>query len=408
MSLRPIDFSKSRAILIGTSEQAAGSGLIAMPAALRSLDAMGELLASTSCGWPAKRISTLANKSNQDGVAGEVASLISDTTDVLLFYYVGHGQLLRGGDDLGMALTDTSTRVELRRATSLRLNDLREDLKYSRCRIRLVILDCCFSGIATRSTQGPGDLADRVERAARVSGSFTLTASRANQAAIYDDGSGGLTYFTKVLTEIIGEGIPGAGADLTLTDVHHELERRFAELDIPDELERPEPTRLSSDSADRFSFARNVAAGPSPAAALHPAPSPSRADGSAGAAAPEPSAANPTQDRLPAQTFEQLRRRNWKLASGALAAGTVIGAEYATHHHQAQPGPAVHPTGGDNHADSLSGMADASGYGGIDAWLDDDSGDVPGLDGLHGYGSHGGDAYLTHDTSPANTSDDGG
>jgi Caspase domain len=403
MSPRPTEFSKSRAILLGTSEHATGSGLTAMPAALRSLDAMGDLLTSPACGWPAGRVSRLVNKSTQDGVAGEIASLISEATDVLLFYYVGHGQLLRGGDDLGMALTDTSNRVELRRATSLRLSDLREDLKYSRCRIKIVILDCCFSGIATRNTQSPGDLADRIDRAARVSGSFTLTASRANQAAIYEDGKGGLTYFTKVLAETIGEGIPGVGPDLTLADIHQELERRFAGLDITDELERPEPTRLSSDSADRFNFARNVA--PEASRAPRSAPAQNSPTPAAPTAAPSPS---PAGGSPPADTLARLRRRAWKLTGGALATGAVIGAEY-THHHDAQPSPAGHPAVSDgSHADPPWGAASPWGHGAASAWQDNDGGDAAEQHDAHGHGSDAGNAYLDYGASAAGSSDDGG
>jgi len=317
---QPIDFSRSRAILVGTSEYRPGSGLDSMPAAINSVNAMSELLRGPECGWPAERISQFVDRTAQDGVAGDVATLIGETTDVLLFYYVGHGQLLRGGDDLGMALTDTSSRVELRRATSLRLNDLREDLRYCRCRVKLLILDCCFSGIATRNAQGPGDLADRIER---VAGSFTLTASRANQAAIYEDGKGGLTYFTKLLAEIVRDGVPGRPADLTLADIHQELERRFLVLTVPDGLERPEPARLSHDSADRFVFARNAAASAAPVTSVTAEPlAPRTASGSASPG---------TDDGLNGQ-LDRLRRRAWKVGGTAAVVGAVAGAEYAQHH----------------------------------------------------------------------------
>ena len=360
---QPTDFSRSRAILVGTSEHRPGSGLDSMPAALNSLNAMRELLTGPECGWPAERVSQFVNRTTQDGVAGDVAALIGETTDVLLFYYVGHGQLLRGGDDLGMALTDTSSRVELRRATSLRLNDLREDLRYCRCRVKLTILDCCFSGIATRNAQGAGDLADRIER---VAGSFTLTASRANQAAIYEDGKGGLTYFTKLLAEVVRDGVPGRPADLTLADIHQELERRFLTLTVPDGLERPEPTRLSHDSADRFVFCRNAAAAPSnpttPSIPVTAEPLPSRSAG--GSAAPG------TDDGLNGQ-LDRLRRRAWKVGGTAAAVGAVAGAEYARHH-----------------ADS--------------GWGDADEGDVPApYDSETDVDSPAGDAAPADDTSQA-------
>jgi uncharacterized caspase-like protein len=332
MTASPIDFAASRAILIGTAGHAPGSGLTAMPAALNSLDAMRAVLTGPNCGWPAERVTEFRDRATGDGVHRDVATLIGQATDVALFYYVGHGQLLRGGDDLGMALTDTSTRVELRRATSLRLNDLREDLRYSRARVKLVILDCCFSGIATKNVQGPGNLADQIDRAARVAGTFTLTASRANQAAIHEDGSGGLTYFTKVLTDIVRDGIPGAPAELTLADIHQELADRFRALTVRSSLDRPEPTRLFQDSADRFVFARNAApAHTHRAVATRPTSKP-----------PEP---NPALDRQ----LARLRRTNKQLGGAALAAGAALGVEYAAHHHDV---PDSSPVEHDSHVDA--------------------------------------------------------
>lgn len=333
-----------------------------MPAAHNSLKAMRELLTGPECGWPAERVSQFVNRTTQDGVAGDIATLIGETTDVLLFYYVGHGQLLRGGDDLGMALTDTSSRVELRRATSLRLNDLREDLRYCRCRVKLVILDCCFSGIATRNAQGAGDLADRIER---VAGSFTLTASRANQAAIYEDGKGGLTYFTKLLAEVVRDGVPGRPADLTLADIHQELEHRFLTLTVPDGLERPEPTRLSHDSADRFVFCRNAAASAPSNPTTPSAPTAPGTPGSPVTAEPLPprsaggSAPPGTDDGLNGQ-LDRLRRRVWKVGGTAAVVGAVAGAEYAQHHadsgwSEADEGDVPAPYDSETDVDSLAG-----------------------------------------------------
>src|SRR6185295_8042467 len=96
-----IDFSRSRAILVGTSEYTAGLGQ--MPAASRSLAAMRTVLTGPLCGWPESRVTSLANTSTRDAVDQQIATLIHDATDVLLFYYVGHGQLL-DGEDLGLAL----------------------------------------------------------------------------------------------------------------------------------------------------------------------------------------------------------------------------------------------------------------------------------------------------------------
>ncbi|MCS7481373.1 caspase domain-containing protein [Umezawaea endophytica] len=254
-----IDFSRSRAILVGTSEYTAG--LAKMDAAANSLAAVQALLTGPLCGWSESRVTSLLNRRTRDGVDQQIATLIHDTTDVLLFYYVGHGQLL-DGEDLGMALVDTHRDPRMRYTTSLRLSHLRHELKY-RCpaRVQVVILDCCFSGLATRNTQG-ADLAEQVRLTTRIEGAYTLAASRASQKAVHQDGGDGLTYFTKVLTEVVQDGIPGAGPYLALNDLHTEIATRFRHLDLPQDHLRPEPTTLVVDTAEKLPLARNAAWAP--------------------------------------------------------------------------------------------------------------------------------------------------
>ncbi|MFE6055006.1 PQQ-binding-like beta-propeller repeat protein [Kitasatospora sp. NPDC056446] len=250
-----IDFARSTAILVGTSHYT--HGLAEMRAARNSLRAMWELLTGPLCGWPASRVVVLEDLSTRDGPYERIAALIHSTTDVLVFHYVGHGQLL-DGEHLGMALVDTHADPKMRYATSLRLNDLREELeRRCRARVKVLILDCCFSGLATGNTQGAG-LADQVRLVTKVAGAYTLTASRASQKAIFEEGRGGLTYFTKIFTEVVRAGIVGAGPELTLKAIHREVAARFLSLDLPDRHLRPEPSALVVDTADELAFARNA------------------------------------------------------------------------------------------------------------------------------------------------------
>lgn len=168
-----IDFARSRAILVGTSRYT--HGLAEMPAALNSLDRMYALLTGPRCGWPSKRISAIRNPTTRDGLDQQFATLIHDTDDVLFLYYVGHGLLLNG-QDLGLALVDTHADPRMRYSTSLRFNSVREELRHrGRARVQVVLLDCCFSGLATRNTEGV-DLADQVRLVSRVEGAYTLAA----------------------------------------------------------------------------------------------------------------------------------------------------------------------------------------------------------------------------------------
>jgi Caspase domain len=255
-----IDFPRSRAILIGTSRYTAGFGSARMPGAANSLAAMRATLAGP-CGWPESRIKTFPDKGNRDAVLQQIAPLIHETSDVLLFYYVGHGQLLPG-NDLGLALTDTSEDPRLRKSTSLRLGLLREEIGDCDARIKIVILDCCCSGIANKSSQGPGDLAARVHHAAHleeVEGAYTWTACGHSQDTFFEPGEDGLTYFTKFLAETARDGIAGRAAGLTLADFNQEVKRRLRQTDMPGVAIKPVPTFAYHGPKDAFVFARNAA-----------------------------------------------------------------------------------------------------------------------------------------------------
>ncbi len=262
MALRDdIDFPRSRAILLGTSVYTAGFGSTPMPAASNSLAAMRAALTGP-CGWPGSRIEEFADKSNRDFVPQKLAPLIHETQDVLLFYYVGHGQLLVG-NDLGLALTDTSEDPKLRLATSLRLSQLRLEMEHNcDARIRILILDCCCSGIATKYSQGPDNLAAQVHQAASLEGegTYTWTACGHSQDTFFEPGRDGLTYFTKFLTETAHCGIgSSATPGLTVAALNREVKRRIQQASLPGVLVKPEPSLLFHGPADEFVFVRNAA-----------------------------------------------------------------------------------------------------------------------------------------------------
>lgn len=140
-----IDFSRSQAIVVGTANYT--QGLPGMPAAGRSMHAMRSTLVGPRCGWPGSRVALFEDRAEAERVTLQIAALMRDVSDVLLFYYVGHGLLLDDGQ-LGLALTDTSRAADVRAATSLRFDALCAELtRHCHARATLVILDCCFSDV---------------------------------------------------------------------------------------------------------------------------------------------------------------------------------------------------------------------------------------------------------------------
>lgn len=265
-----IDPARSTAILVGTS--AYTGGLTSFAAADNSLRRMRALL-TERCGWLPERVYVFQNMTSEYPVLRDVARLIHEASDAVLFYYVGHGQLIRGRQDLGLALSDTSTDRMLRRSTSLLLSDVKKELEDSDCRIRLMMLDCCYSGLAVSNAQGMPELAEEIQQLSQVEGVYTLTACRFNEQAHYQQGDSGLTYFTKFLAEIVEEGIPGAGRWLTGNAIYRALARRYGDLRDPSIPDLPRPDVLVQGGAGAFGFARNPAWTP-------PKPVAARRDGS--------------------------------------------------------------------------------------------------------------------------------
>ncbi|MEW2519906.1 serine/threonine-protein kinase [Actinacidiphila alni] len=257
-----IDFSRSRAILLGTSEYTVGfADRRAMPAARNSLAEVRKVLTGP-CDWPAKRVEKLHNVRDSGKVLRSVTALVKDVEDVLLFYYVGHGLPLpeNGRYDLGLALSDTDDDPAHRALTSLRLRDLREVLtQNSRARIRVLILDCCSSGIATKYG-GPNSnhtaFADSATPV-RGAGTYIWTACGHSQETYFEDGEAGLTHFAKSLSAAVREAREEFTPGATVAHLHDEVRRRLR--DVPGLPVPPRPDLHYSGRPDQFVFVRGRA-----------------------------------------------------------------------------------------------------------------------------------------------------
>jgi WD40 repeat protein len=307
------DYSRSRAVLIGTSDYAFLNGV---PAAGHSLRRMAGLLVGPLCGWPPDRLLLLENEQGPGDLPDRLITAFDDVTDVALFYFVGHGQL-SADDELCLGLVQSRPDPRRRAATSLRFSDVRQALLDSDAAIKIVILDCCFAGLATTGAgalAGPsGDVLDLTAG----TGAYTLAATSAYATAWYEQDrrlARPQTYFTKYLADLVEAGMPGQPALLRM----HPLFRHLRDNLTADG--RPVPRSRAVDDAREFAFAYNAAALP---------PSALDRDAEAGPGAPPPA--------------RGYRRR---LLAGGLAGVVVIAAAVAVSLALAAPGstPASRPT----------------------------------------------------------------
>jgi uncharacterized RDD family membrane protein YckC len=254
------DYSRSRAVVMGTWEYdylpgvpTAGSSVKRLPAVENSLRRMVGLLTGPQCGWPRDRLLRVENEPDAGRLPNQLISAFEDVEDVALFYYVGHGQISQD-DQLCLGLVKSSPDARRRNATSLRFADLREALRESPARFKIIVLDCCFAGLVASGTLAgsPDDVLDR----AGGTNAYTMAATRAFATAWYEDDPGlnpPQTYFTKYLADLIEKGIPGQGKLLQMDPLFWQLRENLAVAGLP------VPERRAVNDAREFAFAYNAA-----------------------------------------------------------------------------------------------------------------------------------------------------
>jgi cyclophilin family peptidyl-prolyl cis-trans isomerase len=241
------DYRNSRAVLIGTSTYRT---LGNVPAA-RSLGRLHGLLTSDLCGWPADKVTVIEDAPRPGDLPKQLIQMFYDITDVALFYFVGHG-LIDDADQLCLGLVESENEPHLRAATSLEFRVVRDAFTRSSAETSILILDCCFAGLANqrRNTLGTSDLVDQ----AIGVGAYTIAACQAYGTASFDtDGADPQTTFTKYLVDLIEAGIPGQQAELRLRPIFRYLTERLTNAGYPRPMER------NVNSASEFAFAYNAA-----------------------------------------------------------------------------------------------------------------------------------------------------
>jgi Protein of unknown function (DUF3662)/Inner membrane component of T3SS, cytoplasmic domain/Caspase domain len=245
------DLSRSRAILIGNSVFRPGSGIAALPPAMRCVDAMSQLLTSDLCGWPDDRITQLVNVASPPDLARSLVTAVRGVEDTLLVYYVGHG-LSNAQGKLTLALADTDSQYQMLPHTGMPYETVASILSDSPARTKLVILDCCHAELATVHNyvfqSGDADLAEIYP----VDGLYFIGASKKFEKAVSPLG-GALTYFTETFIDVVRTGIPNQAPMLRLDQIFVELRKLLLIRQLP------EPVESGAKGARQFPFARNAA-----------------------------------------------------------------------------------------------------------------------------------------------------
>ena len=197
----------------------------------------------------------VANERSPGALPDRLITAFEDIIDVALFYYVGHGQIDMD-DQLCLSLVASRTEANRRAATSLPFQAVRRALLDSSATTKIVILDCCFAGLANRPANTLAALPDDVLDKTAGAGAYTMAASGAYTTAWFETGTDiaqPQTFFTKYFADLVETGIPGEAPGLKL----HPLFIRVRDNLSTDR--RPIPSERSVDAARDFVFARNAA-----------------------------------------------------------------------------------------------------------------------------------------------------
>ena len=247
MTSRMLNHSRSRAILIKTTASQ-DSGIPPTPGAAASVAGMQAVLTSPElCGWSASSVVIPVETSNASHVGMTLRQLARKATEVLLVYFVGHGMF--GRDEhfyLSLAGTDSQDPEN----SSLAYEQIRREVLNSRARLKIVILDCPFSGrVIETMPENP------LAMATRIFGAYVLTST--DYSVPLDPVAPGsqatLTPFTAELIGVFRSGIPGGPAELTLDDLYASLRRRLGQRG------QPQPNLQVSARAQPLALTRNAA-----------------------------------------------------------------------------------------------------------------------------------------------------
>lgn len=247
MSALSLDPARTRAILVGADRFPADPDhLPALPAVVNNLAALVEALTdATVLGMPRANIDVLANPSVVE-MQTAIAHAAEEAEDGLIVYYAGHGLIAQGRLHL-TARDSVEARIEF---SGVDIQKVREAVRASPARKRIVLLDCCYSGGAMGAMSGgmTGAVASAIDDFA---GSYVMTASAPTQTALAPPGAK-YTLFTENLLAVLREGVEGAGEGLRLPVVFQAVRNRLRALPGA-----PEPQQSSTQTLNMAPVFRN-------------------------------------------------------------------------------------------------------------------------------------------------------
>jgi hypothetical protein len=239
--------AETRVILVGTSRCARDeANLPPLPQVEQNVLSLARLFVDPDVvGLPRNAVIPLIDRGEASEVVSEIAKAAREATDTLLVYFAGHG--LYGDANTPLYLAVGHTTADGKMFDAVAINSIKQAMRVSPARKRILILDCCYSGRAFDGTMSDSTVIPAID----IEGTYGIAASPGDARALAPPDEP-LTRFTGALVDVLERGVERDDAVLTLTDIFGEVEAR-----IRRKADAPLPKQINWDKAGAFKFARN-------------------------------------------------------------------------------------------------------------------------------------------------------
>jgi hypothetical protein len=217
------DPQRSKVVLVGTSDYEYEKKLSRLPAIRNNLFGLEQAFTNPSTGvFDSENCTVADSPDSPKSMIQRIRRAARETEDVLVTYYAGHG-LLGWGSKLYLSVRETDP--DQLDGTAVPFEWVRDSIRESPADIRILILDCCFSGRAIGAMSSDSAALEQI----KISGTTILTSTTANDISHSIPGER-YTAFTAELIKLLATPTDGV---LTLGSLYRPLSVAMARRGLP-------------------------------------------------------------------------------------------------------------------------------------------------------------------------------
>ena len=232
---------ESKVILIGTSEYDHQRDFCNIPPIKGNIEDLAKIIQDdTICGIT--NIVTIFNEDAQK-IKTAFAKESKNVTDTLIVYYTGHGHK----SNKKLFLTATNSEKEFLGETAIDFDNFYNRLSKSNAQKKILILDCCYSGVATLSSGG--NIEEELNLKA-IKGMYIMAASLANKRAKFEEQEKH-TFFTGTLVQLLQNGLDNGKSFIDIEEAFDHIKTELVKEN------KPEPSRSNKLSEIEFYLFKN-------------------------------------------------------------------------------------------------------------------------------------------------------